>query len=143
MFGHLRLRNQLKGLRQVLAEKLRIEESRIASNALFQAFMDHSPLVAYVKDAHGRLIYYNQLFAERFGVTRSQWLEKDDFEIWPAGVCRSVPRCRPGGSRKRRSRRQREMARPVLMEHQSIGEATSSVSLTRRANPFSPAFRLM
>ena len=83
VFGHLRLRNQLKGLRQVLAEKLRIEESRIASNALFQAFMDHSPLVAYVKDAHGRLIYYNQLFAERFGVTRSQWLEKDDFEIWP------------------------------------------------------------
>jgi PAS domain S-box-containing protein len=83
VFGHMRLRNQLRGLRQVLDENARLGDSRIGGNALFQAFMDHSPLVAYVKDQHGRLIYYNQLFADRFAITRDEWLNKDDFEIWP------------------------------------------------------------
>jgi PAS domain S-box-containing protein len=83
VFGHMRLRNQLRGLRQVLDENARLGDSRIDGNTLFQAFLDYSPLVAYIKDEHGRLIYYNRLFAERFGISRSEWLDKDDFEIWP------------------------------------------------------------
>jgi PAS domain S-box-containing protein len=86
VFGHMRLRNQMRGLRQLIEENAGIGNNRIGRDALFQAFMDHSPLVAYIKDEHGRLIYYNQLFADRFGITRDAWLNKDDFEIWPQQV---------------------------------------------------------
>jgi diguanylate cyclase (GGDEF)-like protein/PAS domain S-box-containing protein len=54
------------------------------SEARFSAFMDHSPLVSFVKDHQGRLIYANRRFIEVFLPTLgSDFLGKDDFELWP------------------------------------------------------------
>lgn len=77
------MRRQMRGLNDALVATNRFNEQVVDSNVLFQAFMDNSPLVGYMKDAQGRMLYYNRLFAERFAITREEWIGKDDFEIWP------------------------------------------------------------
>lgn len=81
--AQIAMRRQMKGLRDALAATTRLHEQVVDSNTLFQAFMDNGPLVSYMKDAQGRMLYYNRLFAERFSITREEWIGKDDFEIWP------------------------------------------------------------
>ncbi len=81
--AQIAMRNRVKGLTDALAATTRVHEQVLDSNALFQAFMDNSPLVGYMKDAEGRMLYYNRLFAERFAVTRDEWIGKDDYQIWP------------------------------------------------------------
>jgi diguanylate cyclase (GGDEF)-like protein/PAS domain S-box-containing protein len=53
------------------------------SRKLFFAFMDNCPIVGILKDAEGRMVWYNRLCAERFGVDREEWLGKTDAERWP------------------------------------------------------------
>jgi diguanylate cyclase (GGDEF)-like protein/PAS domain S-box-containing protein len=81
---HIEQRMRMTALNQVLAEQATAEQEISGSNALFQAFMDNSPLVSYMKDGQGRLIYYNRPFAEQFQVSRTEWINKSDFDIWPA-----------------------------------------------------------
>jgi diguanylate cyclase (GGDEF)-like protein/PAS domain S-box-containing protein len=70
-------------LAYVLQDKIRVEEQLRSSNALFEAFMDNSPLVGYMKNEQGRMLYYNLPFAERFQITREEWIGKDDYDLWP------------------------------------------------------------
>ena len=79
----IELRIKMKQLEDAIAEKAIVESELRGSNALFRAFMDNSPMVGYMKDFSGRMIYYNRPFAQRFEITPEQWLGKDDFEIWP------------------------------------------------------------
>jgi PAS domain S-box-containing protein len=48
-------------------------DSRKSIEQRFHAFMDHSPLVAYMKDPEGRYVYTNGPFERAFGVKRN-WL---------------------------------------------------------------------
>ncbi|HEX9996035.1 MAG TPA: PAS domain S-box protein [Abditibacterium sp.] len=65
-------------------QKLQESEDR------FRAFMAHSPVVAYVKDDAGRLLYVNHEFEQCFGLTRAQWEMKSSFELWPADVAEAM-----------------------------------------------------
>ena len=61
------------------------EEARAklaASEHRFMTFMDSAPFIAFLKDADGRIIFYNQMTADTFGVTREEWLGKTDHEIY-------------------------------------------------------------
>ena len=51
--------------------------------AWFHAFMEHSPVTAFIKDADGRLLYINQRFIEAFSFSDRDWFGKKDFELWP------------------------------------------------------------
>jgi diguanylate cyclase (GGDEF)-like protein len=82
--------SQINKLREGLAETERVQQEIISSNALFQAFMDNSPMVGFMKDAHGRLLYYNQPFASRFQIGRNEWIGKDDFELWPQEMATNI-----------------------------------------------------
>ncbi len=53
------------------------------SRLRFEAFMDSSPFLAFIKDAEGRMQYYNRAFAELFDISRSEWIGKTDHELWP------------------------------------------------------------
>ncbi|MGO4515308.1 PAS domain-containing protein [Terriglobus sp. 2YAB30_2] len=69
-------------------DELRNEASAFASAAetsrrRFDAFMDSSPFLAFIKDAEGRMQYYNRTFAELFDISRSEWIGKTDHELWP------------------------------------------------------------
>ncbi len=61
------------------------EEARAklaASEHRFMTFMDSAPFIAFLKDADGRIIFYNQMTADTFGVTREEWLGRTDHEIY-------------------------------------------------------------
>lgn len=58
-------------LEKQIAERKRIHEELQISEARFQAFMSHTPTVAFIKDEAGRYIYVNRRFEEIFNVNLS------------------------------------------------------------------------
>ncbi len=56
-----------------------------ASEARFAAFMDHSPLPAWMKDGNFRFAWFNDTFLRVFGLGPAEAvLGRSDAEIWPA-----------------------------------------------------------
>jgi len=54
------------------------------SQALFAAFMNHSPVVAYMKDEQGRRIWVNEPYRRFFGLSESVSLDRlDDMNLMP------------------------------------------------------------
>jgi len=54
--------------------------------------MNHAPFLAFIKDAEGHFLFYNRRMAERFGITATEWLGKNDFEIWPDSIAEKMHR---------------------------------------------------
>jgi PAS domain S-box-containing protein len=65
-------------------ERKRAEHQLLESEKRFQAFMDNSPAVAFMKDMDGRYVYVNELFKRSFGFGDKEWLGKTDHDLWPA-----------------------------------------------------------
>jgi PAS domain S-box-containing protein len=63
--------------RREAAEALRRSEAR------FKAFMDHSPALAFVKDAASRYVYANRRWEAQFPEPRSDWAGKSDLDFFP------------------------------------------------------------
>ena len=59
-----------------------------ASEERFHAFMDHSPVVAYLKDEDGRYVYGSETWARQFHQPRAALLGKTDFDLWPPATAR-------------------------------------------------------
>ena len=81
---------QRKALAEVLAEKEKASANLRASEELFRAFMNASPFLSYIKDAAGRLLFYNRSFAQRFGVSEYAWLGRTDEQLWSRKLTKSV-----------------------------------------------------
>jgi PAS domain S-box-containing protein len=75
---------QMARLRREASESLRASEER------FQLFMDHSPTMAYLKDAEGRYLFVNRTVEQRFDRPRAEWLGKTDFDVFPAAEASRV-----------------------------------------------------
>ena len=73
-----------------LTERKRAEAALRESEERFQAFMNHSPAMAYIKDADGRYVYVNKIFTDRFGIAMDKLLGKTDFDWMPEDVARIV-----------------------------------------------------
>jgi diguanylate cyclase (GGDEF)-like protein/PAS domain S-box-containing protein len=61
-------------------------EALQASEARFDAFMNNSPLIAYIKDESGKVVYLNQRFTDLLQRPVSDCLGKTTFEIWPSAL---------------------------------------------------------
>ncbi len=81
---------QRKALAEAMAEKERASANLRASEELFRAFMNASPFLSYIKDAAGRLLFYNRSFAQRFGVSEYAWLGRTDEQLWSRKLTKSV-----------------------------------------------------
>jgi len=81
--ARMELRLQRKQLQAALTEAERSRNELRASEERFRMFMDSSPFISFMKDTDGRLIFYNQRYADRFGISLTSWLGKNDFELWP------------------------------------------------------------
>ena len=68
----------------------RIEIALRESEERFQVFMNNSPLVAFIKDDEGRLVYLNQIMEEKFQVRREDMIGKTDFDWLPLDVARAI-----------------------------------------------------
>jgi PAS domain S-box-containing protein len=51
-----------------------------------RAFIEHSPAVAFLKDAEGRMLYLNRAFERAFQVPAADYIGKTDVEFWLADV---------------------------------------------------------
>jgi PAS domain S-box-containing protein len=69
-----------------VAERQQAEAALRQSEARFKAFMDHSPLVAFIKDDQGYYIYGNRAWAEQFDQPLVELLGKTDADLWPPPV---------------------------------------------------------
>ena len=81
---------QLSRYRHTSVESRRERESSAAhlraSEELFRTFMNASPFLSYIKDAAGRLLFYNRSYARRFGINEYAWLGRTDEQLWSRGM---------------------------------------------------------
>jgi diguanylate cyclase (GGDEF)-like protein/PAS domain S-box-containing protein len=88
--AQIELRKKMRLLNKAMADQRATEMSLQNSEERFRLFMDSGPLAVSIKDAQGRLVYYNIPYAKRFGITQQQWLGKDDFELWPEDLAQEI-----------------------------------------------------
>ncbi len=55
---------------------------RQVSEELFRTFMNAGPFLSFLKDAAGRLLFYNRSYARHFGIEESTWLGRTDEQLW-------------------------------------------------------------
>src|SRR5207249_2362844 len=55
-----------------------------------RAFIEHSPAVAFLKDAGGRLLYLNAAFERAFQRPAAEYLGKTDSELWPPDLASRI-----------------------------------------------------
>src|SRR5579884_2136001 len=74
----------MRSLQAEIEERIRAERALRESEERFQAFMNHSPAVAFIKNDKGEFVYWNerapltaQLLAGR------DWRGKTAFDLWP------------------------------------------------------------
>jgi diguanylate cyclase (GGDEF)-like protein/PAS domain S-box-containing protein len=83
---------QLIALEAALREKDGKLRELAASDARFRAFLDASPVSAFIKDDQSRMIYCNKALAERFGAAPEDWIGKTDLETWPPEIAEEFRR---------------------------------------------------
>ena len=66
------------------------EQALRESEARFQAFMDNSPAIAFIKDAQGRMLYANSALERCFGWRREDWFGKTEAEFLPPDVAQRL-----------------------------------------------------
>ncbi len=82
LLARLDLREQRERLEQVSRERETSATNLRASEELFRTFMNASPFLSYIKDAAGRLLFYNRSYARRFGISEYAWLGRTDEQLW-------------------------------------------------------------
>jgi diguanylate cyclase (GGDEF)-like protein/PAS domain S-box-containing protein len=87
--ARLELLLQRTALEQALKEKEEATAGLRASEELFRAFMNASPFMSYIKDSAGRLLFYNRVFAQRFGVSEYALLGRTDEQLWSRNLTKS------------------------------------------------------
>jgi two-component system sensor histidine kinase UhpB len=70
--------------KQLRDDKRKTEQELRASEARFYSFMNNSPVLAFIKDADGRILYINNTCEEAWDTTLAQCQGKLDQEQWPA-----------------------------------------------------------
>jgi diguanylate cyclase (GGDEF)-like protein/PAS domain S-box-containing protein len=83
VMAQLELRRSLRLVAEEMADRAKIEKALRESEERFRAFMDHSPVVAFIKDEDGRYSYINVPYLKHYGIRQDEILGKTDFELWP------------------------------------------------------------
>lgn len=73
-------------LRQREQAMLEFSREIARSRDSFHAFVNAIPVEAYLKDAEGRIIFYNRRLANRFNISQDDWIGKTSHDLWPADV---------------------------------------------------------
>jgi two-component system cell cycle sensor histidine kinase/response regulator CckA len=66
-----------------LTRRKQAEQSARAAERRFEAFMDNSHAIAFIKDEDGRHVYLNKRFQHLFVKSLDDWYGRTDDEIWP------------------------------------------------------------
>ena len=69
-----------------ITQRKQAEQILRESKERFEAFVDHSPAVAFLKDEQGRRVYLNREYLRVFAKDRRDLLGKTDFDLFPRDV---------------------------------------------------------
>jgi len=73
-----------------VTEKRRAEDALQESEERFAAFMNNSPVVAFMRDAEGRYAFVNRAFERCVRKPAVEIVGKTPFDIWPAEIARGL-----------------------------------------------------
>ena len=96
-------RNALLAVWHDLTDRKEAEAALRESEERFQAFMNHSPVVAFIKDEEGRMLYINEVMEQRFQMKLEECLWQDRLRLAAAGHSGAPRRRGPGGHDHRRA----------------------------------------
>ena len=74
----------------LLAEAQMATEALSRSEKRLQAFLDHSPLAAWITDEEGRFLFLSQPYTRIYGIQREAALGKSVFELFPAVYAQTI-----------------------------------------------------
>ena len=86
----LELRRKVSEQTRALAVQQQLEKDRRDGQARFEAFMNASPLVAFMKDRGGRYLYVNAPFERLFAATQEDIWGMTDYDWLPREVAEQV-----------------------------------------------------
>ncbi|AFY85245.1 PAS domain S-box protein [Oscillatoria acuminata] len=66
--------------------RIKADQALRESEARFQAFMNHSPALAWISDREGKIVYSNQNLASLFGQSVEELLGKTPFDLHPRDI---------------------------------------------------------
>ncbi|MEH1920340.1 PAS domain S-box protein [Nostoc sp.] len=70
------------------SERRQAEAALQESEARFQAFMNNSPVLAWITDTDGRVLYLNQTYLRTFNLLPEQVIGQSIFDLYPAEIAR-------------------------------------------------------
>jgi len=73
-----------------VTDKKKAEHALIESERQFQAMLDNSQIVMYLKDLEGKYILINSQFEKTLNVDRHQFLGKTDYDVFPHEVANEL-----------------------------------------------------
>lgn len=77
-------------LRRTARDLAETEKALRTSEDRFNAFMDHSPALAFIKDTDGRMLYVNSACERIWSRKACDWVGKTDAELWPPDVAERI-----------------------------------------------------
>jgi PAS domain S-box-containing protein len=78
------------GVNMDVTDRKQVELALRESEARFQAFMNSSPVRAFMKDEQGRYIYANPAVQRAYHWTGQEWLGKTDLDLFPKEVAEQL-----------------------------------------------------
>lgn len=88
--AQLELRRSIADLKRAADERVQAETALQRSERRFQEFMDNSPILAFIKDDHGRFVYVNGRVAEQFQRPAADWIGRTDMDILAPELAREI-----------------------------------------------------
>lgn len=76
------LRRTHRQLAEAIDQRRRMDDELRDSRTLFESFMEHVPVVAFMKDDEGRYFFVNKELEKTSRMDRGQWAGKSDWEVF-------------------------------------------------------------
>ena len=73
-----------------MTDRNRAERALVAIEARFAAFMDNSPVLSFIKNSKGELVYVNRAFERLFSRSAGELIGKTDDELLPPDVAAKI-----------------------------------------------------